>query len=194
MTNHLIISTVGLIAAVTLANPVWGFDIERTRTSAEIVLFPPDPLTPAIALTFRAQLLDARSVDPTEDVGVNWEQFGGIEPQPFNILIPAGCFVPNRGFHVENFRRCGVEITVDFGRGPIALSIREFQARFLPPNSTRDRPARLDIKTVFTDDGRESDILGTVGASAVEIFFGEESAASLMNSMEAVSGPQPQPF
>ncbi len=72
MKNRIIISTVGLIAAV-LVPTVWGFDIPRAKTEARIL--PPNPITPVIQLNFKAQLVNDGIGDLTRvDVVVTWEE------------------------------------------------------------------------------------------------------------------------
>ena len=48
MKTRLILLALGLIAAVGLATPAFGFDILEAKTEAEIA--PPSPITPVIQL------------------------------------------------------------------------------------------------------------------------------------------------
>ena len=79
--------------------------------------------------TFRARLTGG-TIAFDEDVLIGWEEVGGIEPVPFKILIPAGCFISSRGgVVVDDFLACSVRITAELARGPTDLTIREFEAR-----------------------------------------------------------------
>ena len=90
------------------------------------------------------------------------------------------------------FRYGGVEIAYDpDGRGSISLPIREFGDRLFP--HPRNGTARLDIRTSFTDDGQESDILGTLGGAVVEVAIGADMGVALPVSIETLSHP-PNPF
>lgn len=188
MKNRLIISAVGLIAAVSIT-PAWGFDIHRTKTEARIV--PAAATAPAIQLNFKAQLLNG-FVDPAiADVAVDWHPEGGIAPC-LRVVIPAGCFVRNRGLHVDDFSMCGVQLTFDpDGSGQIPMSISEFEARII---SRRDGTARFDVETTFMDTDQAHAILGALGGAAVEIAIGAEMGTSLPLGIESVSGVSPDPF
>ena len=189
MKNPVMSTVVGLMAVV-LTTPAWGFDIARAKTEAEIL--PPSPITPAIQLNLKADLFnDGFSDLATVDVVVTWVPPSPIAPpNPIKVLIPAGCFIENGVFHVGDFRSCGVQMTVDFGRGPIALSIIEFEARLKPH---RDGSANFTIEARFTDENREPAILGVLGGGSVEITIGGESGTALPTTIDTVSLP-PNPI
>ena len=188
MNKRFTISAVGLITAV-LASTAWGFDIRGTKTEAQILLR--SSIAPVILLNFKAQLSNDIGDLTSTDVLATWQNVGGISPVPFKVLIPAGCFVTRRGFHVGDFRSCGVQMTLDLGRGPTALSIRDFEARVIP---RRDGTLRFDMETSFMDNGQEAAILGALGGAAVEIVIGSEMGTSLPTGIKSVSGVSPTPF
>ena len=193
MNKRFTISAVGLITAV-LASTAWGFDIRGTKTEAQILLR--SSIAPVILLNFKAQLSNDIGDLTSTDVLATWQNVGGVSPVPFKVLIPAGCFVanrgfPNRGFHVGDFRSCGVQMTFDLGLGPTALSIRDFEARVIP---RRDGTLRFDMETSFMDNGQEAAVLGALGGAAVEIVIGSEMGTSLPTGIESVSGISPVPF
>lgn len=187
MNQRPIISTVGLIACV-LITPAWGLEVLRTKTEARIL--PPSPVTPVvIQLEFKAQVSNnGFSELGSEDVVVTWQQSGDVAPQPFKVFIPAGCFVANDGFHVRDYVACGVQLTVDLGRGAVALSIREFAANL---KLRRDGTARFIVEASFTDRDREHAILGALGGSAVEIVIGDAMGTAVPNLVETVGGQPP---
>jgi len=179
-----------IIGLIVFTTPAWSFEVLRSITEARIL--PPSPNTPVIQLDFRARLSRDIANPAGADVVVTWQKFGGIQPQPFIISIPVGCFVANRGLHVEDFRTCGVRMTVDLGRGPIALLISEFDASFL---RRRDGTVRFVMKVgVQPPDDTAPAILGALGGAAVEIVIGEGAGISLPGAIETVGGVAPQPF
>ena len=182
--------TTALIAAV-LATTVWGLEVGRTKTEAEIV--PPTPITPVIELSFRAQLFnDGFGGLADIDVIVTWEQVGGVEPTPFlEISIPAGCFVRNRGFHVENFRACGVQMTFGKSGESTDLEILEFESRLVPRT---DGSARFAVQTSFMSQDQAHAILGALGGAAIEIATDLGTGASLPRRIGMLSGVTPEPF
>ncbi len=190
MKNRLTNSTFALIAAV-LVTPAWGFDVVGSKTEARIV--PPSPVAPVlIQLKLNAQLSRDIANPAGVDVVVDFQPVGGIVPC-VKVAIPVGCFVANRGLHVDDFRACGVRITVDLGRGPVALLIREFEASF-----TRRRDGTIRFEMVVgsnpPDDGAPAAILGVLGGAALEIVIGDTMGTSLPNGIETVGGVSPQPF
>jgi hypothetical protein len=187
-----------------LAAPASGFEIPRTKTEA--VIQTSTSGDEIVQLTFVAELVNEGGPDVSDDVVVTWQEVGGIEPTPFRILIPAGCFRDRRGrgFYVDDFRACGVELSVaSSARGLALLEIVDFQARLLHRD---DGASRFDIVTsvippdpvvppdpiVPPSPGRA--FLGIVGGAAVEIAIGSESSAAAPLRIETVSGVEPQPF
>ena len=187
MKNPIIRITTALIAAV-LATTVWGFEVDRTRTNAEIV--PPSPIEPVIQLNFRAWLFNANFFG-LDDIVITWERVGGVEPQPFRtfrVLIPAGCFVRNQGFHVEKFQDCGVEMT--FGDGIIS-PILEFASRLV---QRTDSSARFAVRASFRSRDQAHAILGTLGGAVVKIEINSEVQRSLPLRIKTITGAEPETF
>ncbi|MEW5977727.1 MAG: hypothetical protein AB1898_18190 [Acidobacteriota bacterium] len=185
---RVILSAACVMLASSLLSTLWGFDIRRAKTEAEIGLDTAG--AQAVQLHFRAELTNNSFPDlARQRVVVGWQNAGGIDPQPFRVLIPAGCFVPNAGFHVEDFRGCGVQMM--FGR--TVVNITEFEARFVVRT---DGNARFALEATF---GAVSGIdptpfLGPLGGSATQIVIGSESSAVPPSRAETVSGIDPQPF
>jgi hypothetical protein len=196
MKHRLIVSMVGVLTAVGLVSPVWGFEISRSRTRAEILMDASG--APVIHLAFRAELINnppdpCHPPDPCRDVAIGWE-VGGIEPC-IKVLIPAGCFVTRRdGFRVVDFRGCGVQMT--FGSNasdPMPLFIMDFEARFEP---RAGGTAILGVETNFQplDPVQPPTILGALGGAAVQIMIGTEMAVAPPRGVETVAGVDPEPF
>jgi len=187
MRNRSLIRAAGLLAAFVLVTAASGLEIRRSRTEASIVQRPTG--AQFIRVNFTAELTNNAIPNVTrEKVEAGWQQVGGIEPQPFRILIPAACFVANRGFHVENFRCCGVQIV--FGRSG-ALFITDFEARLVARD---DGTHRFDVEASVVPPDPIHAVLGAVGGAAVHIAIGTEVARSLPVSAATVSGADPQPF
>jgi hypothetical protein len=188
MRNHSLIRAAGLLAAFGLVTTASGLEVRRSRTEAAIV----QRATGAqfIRVNLTAELANNSIPNVTrEKVEAGWQQVGGIEPEPFRILIPAGCFVANRGFHVEDFRRCGVQIA--FGRMLSLLPIMDFDARIVPRD---DGTYRFDLETLVVPPDPIHALLGALGGAAVDIALGTQVARSLPVSAATVSGVDPQPF
>jgi hypothetical protein len=184
MKNRLVISTVCLSAAV-VASPAWGFDVPRSITEARIVAQGAAP--DLIQLNFKAQLSGVVA-NPTEaDVVVTWENVGGITPC-IRVLIPVGCFDADGG--VGDFTACGVQMTVDFDRGPIAVSITEFAAGFV---RRRNGTVRFDMNVVGANppDDQAPAMLGILGGAAVEIAIGAGMGTSLPFSIQTMGANPP---
>lgn len=171
MKNRLVIGTACLSAVV--ASPAWGFEVPRSVTEARIVA--QSAATDLIQLNFKAQLSGDVADLTGADVVVNWESFGGIAPC-IRVTIPVGCFAADGG--VGDFMACGVQMTVDLARGPMALSISEFAAGFV---RRRDGTVRFDIETRFMDaeQAPAPAILGVLGGAAVEIAIGAGTGTAL---------------
>ena len=181
-----------------------GFQISRAKTGAMIQTSASGADT--IQLTFVAELVNEGGPDVSDDVVVTWREVGGVEPEPFRALIPAGCFRDRRGrgFYVDDFRTCGVELSVASStRGLALLEIVDFQARLVRQD---DGSSRFNIAANFippdpvvppdpivpVTSGRA--FLGLLGGAAVEIAIGSASAASPPLRIETVSGIDPTPF
>ena len=200
--------TCGLLVAVGLIAPsqvlpetaARGVEIARTKTEAGGVTSAAGAR--AIKLEFTAELINGIP-DLTDDVEVGWQQVGGVEPTPFRIVMPAGCFVTGRrGAEVEDFQACGVEISVDSGaRGRAHMAIMDFEAKGVARGDGR---YRFDIVTTFVPPDPVHDtippdpiheILGILGGAAVQIAIaGETTMPSLPLRTETVSGIEPVPF
>ncbi len=126
------------------------------------------------------------------DIVSTWQQAGGIQPTPFRILIPAGCFVAQRDRLRVNGTFCGVQVSLD---GEI-VEVDGFFARAYPPEPVNPGdPLRLGIRfSLEVDEARSSNLLSTLGGAEVSIAIGRESALALPKSIDAVSGVQPTPF
>jgi hypothetical protein len=184
-----VVAAVALMLASGLCTTLSALDIRRAKTEAEIGLDAAG--AQALQVRFRADLAnDGRGVpDLTrERVVVGWQTAGGVDPTPFRVLIPAGCFVPNAGFHVGDFRACGVQLL--FGR--TALPIADFEASFRVASDGR---GRLIMETIVPLGGIEpTPFLGALGGSVVGISIGSESGRSFPVSTGTVSGVEPVPF
>ena len=206
MLTRIVSVCAGLVAAAILGVPLSAFEVVRAKTEARGDTSASGADT--LQLTFAAELVDAGSDGPavSDDVVVGWQEVGGVEPVPFRILIPAGCFVDRRGlgFYVDDFSTCGVQMSADSGaRVLVLLEIVDFQARFV---RGRDGTSRLDIVTSFIppdpivppdpiippDPVRA--FLGVLGGAAVEVAIGSESSAVAPLRIETVAGIEPQPF
>ena len=214
MIARVVLMAVALAAAAAVAAPaplavsstgtVSGFEISRAKTGAAIQTSASG--VEMIQLTFAAELLSNSGPDVSDDVVVTWQEVGGVEPEPFRVRIPAGCFRDRRGrgFYVDDFRSCGVQLSVaSSARGFALLEIVDFRARLL---HLEDGASRFDIVTsvVPPDPIVPPDpvvpptaagaFLGLVGGAAVEIAIGSESSASPPLRIVTVSGVEPQPF
>ena len=196
-------AAVAFCAAVSLAGPAWAFEIVRTRTDAGAQTSAAGATF--IQLRFSAELVNEGGPNFTDDVLVGWQEVGGIEPQPFRVLIPAGCFKPTRrGFRLGDFATCGVQLTVAAsGRGVILLQVLDFDARVARRD---DGTTRFDILASFVppdpiippDPVVPPDpvhgFLALIGGAAVQVAVGSEMSASPPLRAETLSGIEPVPF
>jgi hypothetical protein len=181
-----------------------GFQISRAKTDARIQASASG--ADLVQLALLAELVTRGGLDVTDDMVVTWQEVGGVEPEPFRVLIPAGCFMNRRGhgFFVEDFRTCGVELSISSApRGLLLLEIVDFRARLVRSD---DRTWRFNIVASFVppDPVIPPDpivpitparaFLGLVGGAALQFAIGTESAAAPPLRMETVSGVEPQPF
>lgn len=212
MTNaRLVLLTAGVLAGGGLLAPAPvvrgaaepGFEIARTRTEAAGTTSAAGARE--VQLRWAAELVNGMP-DLSDDVEVGWQQVGGVEPTPFRVLIPAGCFVSNRrGARVEDFTACGVELSVESGAGGRTLvAVVDFDARVVARD---DGSYRFDIITsiippdpvvppdpVIPPDPVHA-FLGILGGAAVQIAAGGETTmASPPLRIETVSGIEPTPF
>ena len=165
-----------------------GFDFVEAKTEVDVV----DPSTERspVQMECRAELRGEVPDLVHADVVATWQQAGGVSPIPFLVTIPAGCFVASEaGFHVEDFRACGVAI--DFDRR--LLPLVDFEARLLRRS---DGTSRFDLGALFggpPDDGTPV-LLGALGGAVVELVLGTEGSRSVPLGVETVSGVEPTPF
>jgi hypothetical protein len=148
-----------------------------------------------VRMTFRAELHGAPS--PTRsDVVATWPQVGGIEPQPFIVTIPAGCFVEGRrGFSVVDMRGCGVRAEL----GGQALPLLELEAVMgIEPVPFAPNRVVLRIRAVLGVDltpfVTAPEILGALGGAVVELAVGSDRGAAPPLEVETLAGVSPDPF
>jgi hypothetical protein len=193
------LAAAGIMRAAPAA-PATTFEIAGAKTEAAIAATAAG--TPVIQLKFAAALAFDGAPDLSDDVFVGWQEVGGVDPQPFRILIPAGCFVDrgDRGFQLRDFQACGVQIVADAGgRLGTELSIVDFKGRVALRDDGR---YRFDIAAVFgpppPDAGVPPDpihpFLRLLAGTAVEIAIASESSMALPLRTETVSGVDPTPF
>ena len=195
-----------LAAAIALAPPATAFELTRAETEAEVLQDAAGDRY--VRLGFRADLLSAVPPEPVfppepilqDDVAVGWGEVGGIDPEPFIVLIPAGCFVDRGGFRVEDFAGCGVEVSFDDAAGTAFPALVEFAARI---QQRGNGTARMDMEMVFAEPtGRATPPIpaimaalgGTPAGVAVTTDTGVMGAAAPVLKTEALSGIEPQPF
>src|SRR5690606_35852657 len=104
-----VVLTVGLIAppVLTFSKP-GAARLAGSRTAVEAVTSAAGDRAVEVqfAAAFTGGLPDLR-----DDVEIGWGRVGGIDPEPFRVLIPAGCFSETRrGFRVRDFAACGVQM------------------------------------------------------------------------------------
>ncbi len=126
------------------------------------------------------------------DIVATWQRAGGIQPTPFRVLIPAGCFVEVRDRLRVNGTSCGVQISLD---GKL-LEADGFFARAFPPEPINPgEPLRLGIRvSVEFDEARANNLLSTLGGAEVSIAIGRARGVAIPKSIDAVSGIDPTPF
>jgi hypothetical protein len=127
-----------------------------------------------------------------DDVVVTWRREGGIEPQPFRVSIPSGCFVEARDRFRVDGTRCGVRIILDHAR----LSTDVFAARLVPPDSDMvDDPYRLRIRLELPQRADSAEqLLSTLGGATVFVQIGTERGKSIASEIQSKSGISPTPF
>jgi len=190
MKNFTFAWTASIALAAALTPSASAFDATRTRTAAVIAKSPTG--APAIELNFAAELRNVVPDVSQSGIVLGWAAVGGIEPTPFRVLIPAGCFVGKRNLYVDEFRGCGVQIV--FGantRLPRFLSISDFAARLLP---LTDGTYRFDVLARVTDTELVPAVLEALGGSTVVIAIGRETSISRPTRAETISGVEPEPF
>ena len=133
-----------------------------------------------------------------DDVIVTWRRAGGIQPQPFRIAIPAGCFVETRNAFVVRDTGCGVRIILDGTR----LTTDVFGARLFPPEPVvppdpivPPEPVRLRVRLELAlSPAAAAELLSTLGGATVIVQIGAERGISPASEIQSKSGISPQPF
>lgn len=127
-----------------------------------------------------------------DDVIVTWRRAGGIQPTPFRIAIPAGCFVEVKDRFSINDTGCGVQIVLDGTH----LSTDVFAARLIPPSPIMtDEPYRLRIRLELAQDAAAAaGLLSTLGGAEVIVQIGAERGVSPASEILSKSGIDPTPF
>ena len=200
--------TLGLLAAGLIAPPVMSSSnpaaskLAGSRTVVEAVTSAAGAR--AVELQFAAGFTGGLP-DLLDDVEIGWGQVGGVEPVPFRVLIPAGCFSnTRRGFRVRDFATCGVQLWLDdASRGLVPLPILQFDAA---GNQHDDGTFRLRMLTTFIppDPVVPPDpiippdpihaFLGLIGGAIVQIAAGPQTMVSPPLRAVTVSGIEPTPF
>jgi hypothetical protein len=180
--------------AASLVPSALALDLGRTKTEIGIVesaVGAPNFLQ----LSFRAEIGPEIPDLRRDDVVAGWQEVGGIQPEPFRVLIPAGCFVSRRdSYFVEDFRTCGVQIVLGSAREYVTLTILDFDARVA---ARSDGSYRFDIMTDFYPPDAiipPDAIVGALGGAGVRIGMGGQSAAAKAVRAATVSGVAPEPF
>lgn len=128
----------------------------------------------------------------SDSVIVTWQRVGGVQPTPFRVAIPAGCFVETRSGYAVNDTGCGVEVSLDDAR----VSLDSFAARLVPPEPTMTNELyRLRIRLDVTQDALNAGaLLSTLGGATVTAQIGAERAVSPAFEILSKSGIDPTPF
>lgn len=178
--------TVSSDAATGVASDQNAFRIAEARTEAGIGVMSSGAR--AVELEFGAVLNEAFTRTP-EDVVATWEQAGGIDPEPFMVTIPAGCWTSNQvGLHAGDARTCGARVAL----GEDAMSLMRFEARLVVDG---EGAARFEMTALLVPPEPALPVLlGRLGGAVVELAIGSGSAAALPLGIETVSGIDPQPF
>ncbi len=180
-----------LLAALSLLSVGAEAQELTNRTIAEATALADRQVS--IDLNARFELVtEGRSALQTSDIVATWQRAGGIDPTPFRILIPAGCFVAERNrLHVHG-TSCGVQIYLESE----LLEAETFAAIAFPPEPVAPGESlQLRIRmTIVADSARSYSILGTLGGAEVSLTVGRESGIALPKSIDAFSGVQPTPF
>ncbi|HSM05628.1 MAG TPA: hypothetical protein VK858_13520 [Longimicrobiales bacterium] len=127
-----------------------------------------------------------------QDVIATWEQAGGIEPQPFVVAMPAGCFARNeRGYRVRDFEACGVRATL----GGEAVPLLEFDAAMgIEPQPFTPVLRIRAAMGIEPQPFAAAPLLGTLAGSDFELAVGASRAGLPTQGIESVSGISPNPF
>ncbi len=180
-----------LVAALTVFSV--GADAQEltNRTTAEATAL--DDRQVSIDLNSRFEMVTEGRPDlQRSDVVATWQRAGGIDPTPFRIVIPAGCFVVERDRLRVRGTSCGVQVYLESE----LLEVETFAAvAFLPepegPADTLQFRVRLNI---VIDPAGSGSVLSTLGGAEVSLTIGREGGVAVPTSIDSFSGVQPTPF
>ncbi len=147
----------------------------------------------SIDLNSRFELVtEGRPALQETDIVATWQRVGGIDPTPFRIVIPAGCFVAERDRLRVRGTSCGVQVYLESE----LLEVETFAALAFPPEPVAPGdPLQFRVRmTVVADSARSSSVLSTLGGAEVSLTIGRESAVALPKSIDAFAGIEPEPF
>lgn len=133
-----------------------------------------------------------------DDVILTWRRAGGIEPTPFRVAIPAGCFVEARNAFIVRDTGCGVRLILNGTR----LTTDVFGARLVPPEPIvppdpifPPEPIRLRVRLELAlAPAAAAELLSTLGGATVIVQIGAERGVSPASEIQSKSGIEPQPF
>lgn len=191
MKNKLFNRTTAFLAIFFWASVVNAIELTSAKTSASWIV-PQAAVTPYFNLSFDAELNSLTSMEG--DFVISWEEVGGIEPTPFKLLIPAGCFVADgRAYKVRSHRSCGVALLLTDPSGlEYSLPVSTFSATFVPIREY----GRLSIQIAFYPTVDEGDVaaslLGILGGAKQTVAIEGEQSSLLPNDL-SIRGFNPQP-
>lgn len=180
MKNHL--KKLVLVGGLVLSGPLWAVHITllSAKTEAEVR----DALTTPVIEANLSVELEGVPPEPIEPIIVSWQEYGGIQPEPFlQISIPGGC--------LNHSARCAVQGIYSIDGVEMPLTIQAFDARFFMPD---ERTTRFDMTISFLAGDLAHDMLSTLGGRTVELVMDGESATAPISEVEAAMGIQPEPF
>lgn len=183
---------IGTLSAVSVwASLVSAFELTSAETSASWVA-PEEPVAPYLNLNFNAELGSLASIE--SDVVISWEEVGGIEPTPFQVIIPAGCFVSDgRSLSVRNHRRCGVmALLTDQSGVEYSLPISTFSAALTPIREYGRLSFSASLYPTTTEGDVTAVLLGIIGGAQQTVMIAGESSSLLPNDL-SIRGFNPQP-
>lgn len=193
--NIRLVTSYAVFASITLAgsiNPAQGFEIKRTKTEVEVLSSAVGAL-PAVGIDFTGGFTDAGFPElARQDLVVGWQEVGGVQPEPFRVGVPAGCFVQrDNGYVVKNYAACGVEILLNDSGEEMSLPIDAFDAKVIVRD---DGTAIFKIGAEFRSPAGAAPVLERVGGSELSVVIGREMQTSPALRAATVSGIEPQPF
>lgn len=187
-----------VLLSLALPLPAAGFAADlRTRTVADVTGSDGRLLQTSVDVIAEIAV-ESLPMLSRDDVVVSWRRAGGVEPQPFRIVIPRGCFVEVRSVFRVRDPACGVELSLDGTRIPAD----DFAARLVPPDPIvppepvfPPEPIRLRIRlAVSLPPAATAGLISTLGGAAVIVQVGAERGVSVAKRIESISGISPTPF